>query len=76
MGNKEKVLRRFRVGLAAGVSGLGGAGIVVFGPVGVAVLVALVVLALVAFAWAVVFSPRDEPSQRLVELIKAFWWRR
>jgi hypothetical protein len=75
MENKEKVLRRFRVGLAAGVSCLGGAGVVLFGPAGVVILGASMGLVVVGFAWAVVFSPRDEPSRRLVKLIKAVWRR-
>ena len=67
MRQSEKV----RPGFAAGTTGLAGA--VLFGPVGVLVLGALLLLALLGLAGAVVFSDREEPSQRLLELIRAVW---
>jgi hypothetical protein len=70
---KSRIRRHLRMGLAAGVSGLGGAGIVLLGPAAAAVLGGGLLLAVVAFAWAVVFSVRDEPFQRLLALVKAFW---
>lgn len=36
-------------------------------------LLGLLPLAVVAVVAAVLFSSRDEPSQRLLELIRAFW---
>lgn len=68
---KETLRRQVRLALAAGVSGLGGAGMVLLGPAGV-VLGALFLLAFFGFAGAVVFSRRDEPIQRVLKLIKAF----
>lgn len=68
---KETVRRQVRLVLAAGVSGLGGAGMVLLGPAGV-VLGALLLLAVMGFAGAVVFSRREEPIQRVLKLIKAF----
>lgn len=70
MRKKETVRRQFRVVLAAGVSGLGGVGVVLLGPVGL-VLGALFLLAVIAVAGAVVFSRREEPIQRVLKLIKA-----
>lgn len=72
MRKKERLRRRFKVVLAAVSSTLGGAGMVSLGPAGAIVLGGLLILALLGLAWAVVFSPRDEPSQRLRELIEAF----
>ena len=70
MRKKETLRRQFRVVLAVG--GLGGAGMVVLGPAGVVIGVVLV-LVLLGFAVAVVFSRRDEPIQRVLKLIKALW---
>jgi hypothetical protein len=72
MRKKETVRRQFRVVLAAGVSGLGGVGVVLLGPAGL-VLGALFLLAVIVFAGAVVFSRREEPIQRVLKLIKALW---
>ena len=72
MRKKETLRRQVRVVLAAGISGLGGAGMLLLGPAG-AVLGALLLLAVVGLAGAVVFSRRDEPIQRVLELIKALW---
>jgi hypothetical protein len=72
MRKKETLRRQFRVVLAAGISGLGGAGMVMLGPAGL-ILGALFLLAVIVFAGAVVFSRRDEPIQRVLELIKALW---
>jgi hypothetical protein len=68
--------RQFLMVLAAGVSGLGGAGIVLLGPAVSAVLGGALPLAVVGFAWAVVFSARDEPFRRLLKLVRAFWRER
>ena len=73
MQKKEKLRRQIQVALAVGVSGLGGAGVVLLGPAAAGILGGMLLLAMLAFAWAVVFSSRDEPSQRLLELIRAFW---
>jgi hypothetical protein len=72
MRKKETLRRRVRVVLAAGISGLGGAGMVLLGPAGL-VLGALFLLAVIMFACAVVFSRREEPIQRVLKLIKALW---
>lgn len=69
---KETLRRQFRLVIAAGVSGLGGAGMALLGPVGL-VFGSLVLLALMGFAGAVVFSRREEPVQRVLKLIKALW---
>jgi len=72
MHKKETLRRQVRVALAAGISALCGAGMMLLGPAG-AVLGALLLIALLGFAGAVVFSRRDEPIQRVLELIKALW---
>ncbi len=72
MRRKETLRRQIRVVIAAGMSGLGGAGMVLLGPVGL-VLGSLVLLAVMGFAGAVVFSRREEPIQRVLKLIKALW---
>jgi hypothetical protein len=72
MRKKETLRRQFRVVLTAGISGLGGVGLMLLGPAGL-VLGALFVVALVVFAGAVVFSRREEPIQRVLKLIKALW---
>jgi len=68
---KPRIQLRFRIALAAGLSGLGGAGMVLLGPAAAALLGVLLLLAIVALAWAAVFSTREEPSERLLRLIKA-----
>jgi hypothetical protein len=73
MRNNEMLRRRVRWLLTASVSGVGGAGMVLLGPVGATVLGGLLLLALLGLTSAVVFSPRDEPIQRLLDLIKALW---
>lgn len=73
MRNMEMLRRRFRQMLAFGVGGLGGAGMMLLGRVGAVVLGVVVLLALLGLMAAVVFSRRDEPTQRLLELIKVFW---
>lgn len=73
MRKKEMLRRKIRLVLLVGTSGLSGAGLMLLGRTGVVVLGGLVFLALVVLTSAVVFSPRDEPSQRLLELIKALW---
>lgn len=62
-------IRTFVVGAAylCGVYGF-----VWLGPKGASTL-GVVLLAIVVVVAAVLFSPRDEPSQRLLELIKALW---
>jgi hypothetical protein len=45
---------------------------VLLGPVGL-VFGSLVLIAVMGFAGAVVFSRREEPIQRVLELIKALW---
>lgn len=72
MRKKETLRRQVRVVLAAGISALGGAGMVLLGPAGVG-LGALLLLAVMVFAGAVVFSRREEPIQRVLKLIKALW---
>jgi hypothetical protein len=72
MRKKETLRRQFRVGLAAGVSAFGGAGMVLLGLVGMALGVLLLV-SVAGFAVAVVFSRREEPVQRVLELIRALW---
>jgi hypothetical protein len=73
MRKKETLRRSFGFVVAAGASGLGGAGMILLGQAGAAVLGGLLLLALLAFTSAVIFSSRDEPSKRLRKLIKAFW---
>lgn len=72
MRKKETLRRQFRVALAAGISGLSGVGMVLLGPAGV-LLGVLVLISMVGFAVAVVFSRREEPIQRVLKLIKALW---
>jgi len=73
MRKKETVRRQFRAWFIAGGGVLGGAGVFSFGPAAAMVLCGLLLLGLLVFAWAVVFSSRDEPAQRLQKLIKALW---
>lgn len=73
MRKRETFRTQFRLVLAAGISGLGGAGMVLLGRSGAVLIGGLVLLALLGLTSAVVFSSRDEPSQRLLKLIKAFW---
>jgi hypothetical protein len=54
------------------VVGLGGAGLVALGPAG-AMIATVLLLVLVGFTGAVVFSRREEPIKRLLKLIKALW---
>ncbi len=54
---KPRIQLRFRLALAAGLSGLGGASVILLGPAAAALLSVLLLLAVVALAWAVVFSP-------------------
>jgi hypothetical protein len=72
MRKKERLRRQVKVALGAAGTVVGGVGMVSLGPVGAAVLGSLLLFALLGLAWAVVFSPRDEPAQRLRELIEAF----
>ncbi|MPZ80597.1 MAG: hypothetical protein GEV28_09435 [Actinophytocola sp.] len=60
------------------MSGLGGVGMSVwlFGPAASYLLGLLSLLALVGLAWTAIFSAREEPSERLVDLIKALRGRR
>jgi hypothetical protein len=46
---------------------------ILLGQTGAVVLGGLLLLALLVFTSAVIFSSRDEPSKRLRKLIKAFW---
>ncbi|GAB1512235.1 hypothetical protein [Actinophytocola sp. KF-1] len=73
MRNNKTLRRGTRLVLA--ISGFGGAGMVLLGPASL-VLGALLLLALVVFAGAVVFSRREEPIQRVLKLIKALWRKR
>ena len=73
MRNMEMLRRRFRQMLAFEVGELGGAGMMLLGRVGAVVLGVVVLLALVGLTAAAVFSRRDEPTKRLLELIKVFW---
>lgn len=59
--------------LVAGLSGLGGVGMSVWlvGPAASYLLGLLLLLAMVGLAWSAIFSPREEPSQRLEHLIRA-----
>ena len=73
MRKKETLRRQVRVVLAAGISGVGGAGMVLLGPVGLVLGTLLLLLAVLVFTVAVVFSRREEPIQRVLKLIKALW---
>lgn len=71
MQKKEMLRRKFRVLLATGASG--SAGMVLLGATTAVVIIGLVLLGLLILMSAVVFSSRDEPSKRLLKLIKALW---
>ena len=71
---KNGTLRR-QIRFVLAVSGFGGAGMVLLGPVGL-VLGALLLFAMMVFAGAAVFSRREEPMQRVLKLIKALLRKR
>jgi fumarate reductase subunit D len=72
MHKKVRLRRRIRIALAAGVSGIGGTAVALLAPVGL-VLAVLLALGVLVFLGAAIFSRREEPIQRLLELIKALW---
>jgi hypothetical protein len=73
MRKMEMLRRRCRQVLAFGAGRLGGAEMMLLGRVGAVVLGVVVLLALLMLTAAVVFSRRDEPTQRLLALIRVFW---
>lgn len=70
MRKKDKVRRLV---VAAGATGIGGAGIVFAWETSAVVVGGVVLLAVLGVTSAAVFSSRPEPSQRLLELIRALW---
>jgi hypothetical protein len=68
---KRDKLRRLVV--AVGATGLGGVGIVYMWETAAVVISGVVLLAVLGITSAAVFSSRPEPSQRLLELIRALW---
>ena len=69
---------RFPVGLTVGLGGLSGIGVSLWllGPAAGYVLGLLLLLVNLCLVWTAIFSSREEPSQRLLRLIKALRRRR
>jgi len=68
----------FRIRIAVGLGGLGsvGVGLWLVGPAASYFLGLLLLMGSVGLAGTAIFSPRDEPVQRLVNLIKAMRGKR